>query len=138
MMRTTWRREWTVRPRFEELGGKLSKMMDPSGKDDISILAMQRLFSQYVVLITFFFGPLHHPALENFSCVLIDRALSSTICCVQRAENGPATPLDYFIYDYEFCEPPRVTSLQNTDPTATNDDFVADQRGFESIIHHVP
>jgi hypothetical protein len=38
----------------EELGGKLSKMMDPSGKDDISILAMQRLFSQYVVLITFF------------------------------------------------------------------------------------
>jgi polyamine oxidase len=61
--------------------------------------------------------------------------------------NGPATPLDmaldYFIYDYEFCEPPRVTSLQNTNPTATNADFgdgnnfVADQRGFESIIHHV-
>ncbi|KAK3150743.1 hypothetical protein QOZ80_3AG0237160 [Eleusine coracana subsp. coracana] len=93
----------------EELGGKLSKLMDPSGKDDISIMAMQRLFN-------------HKP-------------------------NGPASPLDmaldYFIYDYEFCEPPRVTSLQNTNPTPTNADFgddnnfVADQRGFESIIHYV-
>jgi hypothetical protein len=51
--------------------------------------------------------------------------------------------VDYFIYDYEFAEPPRVTSLQNTQPTPTNADFgednyfVADQRGFESIIHSI-
>jgi polyamine oxidase len=51
--------------------------------------------------------------------------------------------LDYFRYDYEFAEPPRVTSLQNTEPTATFADFgedahfVADQRGFETIIHHI-
>uniref|UniRef100_A0A0A8ZGC7 Pao1 n=1 Tax=Arundo donax TaxID=35708 RepID=A0A0A8ZGC7_ARUDO len=93
----------------EELGGNLAKSMDPSGRDDISILAMQRLFN-------------HQP-------------------------NGPTTPvdmvLDYFKYDYEFAEPPRVTSLQNTEPTATNADFgedsnfVADQRGFESIIHYI-
>jgi polyamine oxidase len=51
--------------------------------------------------------------------------------------------LDYFRYDYEFAEPPRTTSLQNTEPTATFADFgedahfVADQRGFETIIHHI-
>ncbi|CAN6285351.1 unnamed protein product [Urochloa humidicola] len=93
----------------EEMGTNLTKMMDPSGRDDISLLAMQRLFN-------------HQP-------------------------NGPTTPvdmaLDYFIYDYEFAEPPRVTSLQNTHPTATNADFgednnfVADQRGFESLIHYI-
>nr|CAB3496808.1 unnamed protein product [Digitaria exilis] len=93
----------------QELGASLTKLMHPSGRDDISLLAMQRLFN-------------HQP-------------------------NGPATPvdmvLDYFIYDYEFGEPPRVTSLQNTVPTPTNADFgedanfVADQRGFESIIHYV-
>lgn len=32
----------------EEFGGKLAAQMDPSGRDDISILAMQRLFNQYV------------------------------------------------------------------------------------------
>jgi len=61
--------------------------------------------------------------------------------------NGPATPVDmvvdYYKFDYEFAEPPRVTSLQNTQPTPTNADFgednyfVADQRGFESIIHSI-
>ncbi|VAI90143.1 unnamed protein product [Triticum turgidum subsp. durum] len=93
----------------EELGGKLAAKMDPSGRDDMSILAMQRLFN-------------HQP-------------------------NGPATPvdmvLDYFRYDYEFAEPPRVTSLQGTEPTATFADFgddahfVADQRGFETLIYHI-
>ncbi|TVU48093.1 hypothetical protein EJB05_07716 [Eragrostis curvula] len=58
--------------------------------------------------------------------------------------NGPATPVDmvvdYFKYDYEFAEPPRVTSLQNTVPLPTfsnfGDDvyFVADQRGYESVV----
>ncbi|KAK1611345.1 hypothetical protein QYE76_035018 [Lolium multiflorum] len=93
----------------EELGGKLAAKMDPSGRDDISILAMQRIFN-------------HQP-------------------------NGPATPvdmaLDYYRYDYEFAEPPRATSLQNTEPTATFADFgedahfVADQRGFETLVYHI-
>jgi hypothetical protein len=33
----------------EGLGANLSKKMDPSGRDDISIQAMQRLFNQYVL-----------------------------------------------------------------------------------------
>ncbi|XBH59284.1 hypothetical protein VPH35_080573 [Triticum aestivum] len=41
--------------------------------------------------------------------------------------NGPSAAvdmiLDYFKYDYEFAEPPRVTSLQNTIPLATFSDF---------------
>lgn len=51
--------------------------------------------------------------------------------------------IDYFMNDYEFAEPPRVTSLQNTHPLPTFADFgdnvyfVADQRGYESVVHHV-
>jgi hypothetical protein len=61
--------------------------------------------------------------------------------------NGPSSPVDmavdYFTYDYEFAEPPRVTSLQNTVPLPTFTDFgddtyfVADQRGYESVVHHL-
>ncbi|XP_048550814.1 polyamine oxidase 1-like [Triticum urartu] len=61
--------------------------------------------------------------------------------------NGPSTAvdmiLDYFKYDYEFAEPPRVTSLQNTIPLATFNDFgddvyfVADQRGYEAVVYHL-
>ncbi|RWW35847.1 hypothetical protein BHE74_00059177, partial [Ensete ventricosum] len=57
----------------------------------------------------------------------------------------PSTALemvvDYFNYDYEFAEPPRVTSLQNTVPLPTFANFgkeayfVADQRGFESLVY---
>jgi hypothetical protein len=32
----------------DDMGANLTKMMDPSGRDDISVLAMQRLFNQYV------------------------------------------------------------------------------------------
>lgn len=51
--------------------------------------------------------------------------------------------IDYYNYDYEFAEPPRVTSLQNTVPLATfanfGEDvyFVADQRGYQSVVYHV-
>uniref|UniRef100_A0A0E0M0H1 Amine oxidase domain-containing protein n=1 Tax=Oryza punctata TaxID=4537 RepID=A0A0E0M0H1_ORYPU len=61
--------------------------------------------------------------------------------------NGPSSPVDmavdYFTYDYEFAEPPRVTSLQNTVPLPTFTDFgddtyfVADQRGYESVVHYL-
>lgn len=42
----------------------------------------------------------------------------------QRLKNHvPSTPvemaIDYYTYDYEFAEPPRVTSLQNTEPLST-------------------
>ena len=60
---------------------------------------------------------------------------------------GPSTPVDmvvdYYQHDYEFAEPPRVTSLQNTQPLPTFDTFgddvyfVADQRGYESVVYHV-
>lgn len=49
--------------------------------------------------------------------------------------------MDYFNCDYEFAEPPRVTSLQNTIPLPTFANFgkeayfVADQRGFESLVY---
>ncbi|XBH86657.1 hypothetical protein VPH35_074279 [Triticum aestivum] len=93
----------------EEGGAKLPAKLRPSGQDDMSILAMQRLNN-------------HMP-------------------------NGPASPvdmiLDYFKHDYEFAEPPRVTSLQNVVPLATFRDFgddvyfVADQRGYEAVVHHL-
>lgn len=61
--------------------------------------------------------------------------------------NGPATPVDmavdYRKYDYEFAEPPRVTSLQNAVPLPTFTDFgddvyfVADQRGYESVVYYL-
>ncbi|RWW42246.1 hypothetical protein BHE74_00052223 [Ensete ventricosum] len=60
-------------------------------------------------------------------------------------ENVPSTALemvvDYYAYDYEFAEPPRVTSLQNTVPLPTFTNFgedvyfVADQRGYESLVY---
>ncbi|KAG2563125.1 hypothetical protein PVAP13_8KG320800 [Panicum virgatum] len=93
----------------EESGEKLSGTLHTSGRDDMSILAMQRLYD-------------HQP-------------------------NGPATPVDmsvdYYKYDYEFAEPPRVTSLQNTVPLPTFNDFgddvyfVADQRGYESVVYYL-
>lgn len=69
-----------------------------------------------------------------------------SILTYQRLKNHvPSTPLemavDYYSYDYEFAEPPRVTSLQNTVPLATfanfGEDlyFVADQRGYESVVY---
>lgn len=93
----------------EEMGEKLSASLHASGRDDMSILAMQRLNE-------------HQP-------------------------NGPATPVDmvvdYYKFDYEFAEPPRVTSLQNTVPLATFSDFgddvyfVADQRGYEAVVYYL-
>ncbi|CAA7393487.1 unnamed protein product [Spirodela intermedia] len=63
------------------------------------------------------------------------------------SQSVPSTAIDmavdYFNHDYEFAEPPRVTSLQNTEllPTFANygEDvyFVADQRGFESTVYHL-
>ncbi|KAK1269336.1 Polyamine oxidase [Acorus gramineus] len=59
----------------------------------------------------------------------------------------PSTPMemafDYYNSDYEFAEPPRVTSLQNTEPLPTFDNFgedlyfVADPRGYESVVYHL-
>uniref|UniRef100_A0A0E0CCJ2 Amine oxidase domain-containing protein n=1 Tax=Oryza meridionalis TaxID=40149 RepID=A0A0E0CCJ2_9ORYZ len=93
----------------DKSGENLSATLHPSGRDDMSILSMQRLND-------------HLP-------------------------NGPSSPVDmavdYFTYDYEFAEPPRVTSLQNTVPLPTFTDFgddnyfVADQRGYESVVHHL-
>ncbi|XP_042498769.1 polyamine oxidase 6-like [Macadamia integrifolia] len=71
-----------------------------------------------------------------------------SVLAAQRLSNHvPSTPIDmavdYYGNDYEFAEPPRVTSLQNTRPlpTFTNygEDvyFVADPRGYESVVHFV-
>ncbi|WOK95463.1 polyamine oxidase [Canna indica] len=93
-----------VAEKMDSAGEKLSKSLNPSGQDDISILTSQRL--------------------QN---------------------HVPSTPLDmivdYYSYDYELGEPPRVTSLQNTVPLPTlanfGEDvyFVADQRGYASIVY---
>uniref|UniRef100_A0ACD5UKN0 Uncharacterized protein n=1 Tax=Avena sativa TaxID=4498 RepID=A0ACD5UKN0_AVESA len=93
----------------EESGSKLASTLHHSGQQDMSVMAMQRLTN-------------HMPT-------------------------GPSTPvamvLDYYRHDFEFGEPPRVTSLQNTQPLPTFRDFghdlyfVADQRGYESVVYHV-
>uniref|UniRef100_A0A0E0IIH2 Amine oxidase domain-containing protein n=1 Tax=Oryza nivara TaxID=4536 RepID=A0A0E0IIH2_ORYNI len=100
----------------DKSGENLSATLHPSGRDDMSILSMQRLNNQYVPL------PLNLP-------------------------NGPSSPVDmvvdYFTYDYEFAEPPRVTSLRNTVPLPTFTDFgddnyfVADQRGYEAVVYYL-
>ncbi|XP_020103939.1 polyamine oxidase [Ananas comosus] len=71
-----------------------------------------------------------------------------SILTMQRLKNHVPTSaldmvVDYYSYDYEFAEPPRVTSLQNTVPLPTfarfgeSVYFVADQRGYESVVYHV-
>ncbi|KAI3873411.1 hypothetical protein MKW98_008063 [Papaver atlanticum] len=71
-----------------------------------------------------------------------------SILSSQRLQNDvPTTPLDmavdYYTYDFEFAEPPRVTSLLNTEPLPTFTDFgedlylVADPRGFESVVYYL-
>ena len=48
--------------------------------------------------------------------------------------------VDYFKYDFEGAEPPRVTSLQTTVPNPTFTDFgedeyfVADHLGYETVV----
>ncbi|KAI4996424.1 hypothetical protein ZWY2020_051344 [Hordeum vulgare] len=96
--------------KVEEEGGKLSVKLHPSGQDDMSILAMQRLNDQYPSQRAIVAGG-HDPGLLQV--------------------------------DYEFAEPPRVTSLQNTVPLATFTDFgddvyfIADQRGYEAVVYHL-
>jgi polyamine oxidase len=71
-----------------------------------------------------------------------------SILASQRAfGHVPVTPvemaIDYYLYDFEIAEPPRVTSLNNVEPIATfeyyGDDeyFVADSRGYEYIVHRL-
>ncbi|KAI3865181.1 hypothetical protein MKX03_005821 [Papaver bracteatum] len=71
-----------------------------------------------------------------------------SILVSQRLNNKiPSTPLemaiDYFFCDSSFGEPPRVTSLQNTQPLPTYTNFgedsyfVADSRGYESVVHYI-
>ncbi|KAI3982774.1 hypothetical protein MKX01_010257 [Papaver californicum] len=71
-----------------------------------------------------------------------------SILASQRLQNDvPTTPLDiavdYYTHDFEFAEPPRVTSLQNTEPLPTFTDFgedlylVADSRGFKSVVYYI-
>eukprot|EP01018_Ginkgo_biloba_P022631 Gb_10592 [translate_table: standard] len=49
--------------------------------------------------------------------------------------------IDYFFYDAEIAEPPRVTSLKNVEPIPTyeyfgeDEYFVADSRGYEYLVH---
>jgi polyamine oxidase len=51
--------------------------------------------------------------------------------------------LDYYHNDYEFAEPPRVTSLKSTQPLSTFEDFgedlyfVSDPRGYKSVVHEL-
>ncbi|KAI3850669.1 hypothetical protein MKW98_030729 [Papaver atlanticum] len=86
---------------------------------------------------------------KNLSVALTsERKEDISILASQRlGSHVPSTPLemaiDYYTYDYEFGEPPRVTSLQNTEPLPTFTNFgedlyfVADSRGYESVVHYV-
>ncbi|KAH9304246.1 hypothetical protein KI387_008650, partial [Taxus chinensis] len=62
-------------------------------------------------------------------------------------QHVPTTPLemaiDFYFYDFESAEPPRVTSLIHVEPYATFVDFgednyfVADSRGYEHVVHEL-
>ncbi|KAJ9708940.1 hypothetical protein PVL29_000769 [Vitis rotundifolia] len=71
-----------------------------------------------------------------------------SILTSQRLKNYfPKTPLemviDYYLCDFESAEPPRATSLLNSVPSSTYSNFgedsyfVADPRGYESVVHYV-
>ncbi|MCL7023107.1 hypothetical protein MKW94_022667 [Papaver nudicaule] len=71
-----------------------------------------------------------------------------SILTAERLRNKvPSTPiekaLEYFRYDSQQGEPPRLTSLRNTVPLPTFADFgddiyfVADPRGYESVVHYI-
>ncbi|KAL9227451.1 hypothetical protein vseg_003137 [Gypsophila vaccaria] len=71
-----------------------------------------------------------------------------SILDMQRLYNwNPTSPLeklvDYYYYDYEDGDSPEVTSLKQTLPRREFDDFgdgqyfIADPRGFETIVHHL-
>lgn len=58
--------------------------------------------------------------------------------------SGPVEmALDYYYNDYDFAEPPRVTSLKSTQPLLTEEDFgedshfVYDPRGYKAIVHEL-
>ncbi|KAF8378293.1 hypothetical protein HHK36_029632 [Tetracentron sinense] len=86
---------------------------------------------------------------ENISNALIAHGENdiSVLTSQRLADHVPTSPLDmvldYYTYDYEFAEPPRVTSLQNTAPLPTfanfGEDiyFVGDSKGYESVVHHI-
>lgn len=62
---------------------------------------------------------------------------------MQSSVDSDEMAIDYYTYDYKYAEPPCVTSLPNTEPLPTfsifgeDNYFVADPRGYESIVHHV-
>ena len=51
--------------------------------------------------------------------------------------------IDYYLCDFESAEPPRATSLLNSEPSSTYSNFgedsyfVSDPRGYESVVHYV-
>ncbi|XP_038724685.1 polyamine oxidase 1-like [Tripterygium wilfordii] len=86
----------------------------------------------------------------NFSRKLSSRRgqdVDMSILAAQRLYNKvPTTPLemviDFYYNDYEDAEPPKYTSLKHTYPRGESEDFgestyfVADPRGFESVVHY--
>ncbi|KAI3874757.1 hypothetical protein MKW98_019330 [Papaver atlanticum] len=104
--KSTAQKAYDLADEVSEFSKKLSVSLTSERKEDISILASQRLKSHV-----------------------------------------PSTPIemaiDYYTYDYEFAEPPRVTSLQNTELLSTfanfGEDlyFITDPRGYETVVHYV-
>jgi polyamine oxidase len=51
--------------------------------------------------------------------------------------------IDYYFYDFEIAEPPRLMSLKNVLPNPSffefveNEYFVADSRGYKQIVHNI-
>ncbi|KAH7665500.1 N(8)-acetylspermidine oxidase (propane-1,3-diamine-forming) protein [Dioscorea alata] len=92
--------------KVEAAGEEIVPELAENGRDDISILTLQRLLD-------------HVPT------------------------DPVGMAVDYYTFDYEFAEPPRVTSMRNTIPLPTFSNFgedvyfVADQRGYGSIVEHL-
>lgn len=89
---------------------------------------------------------------ESTETLSLDLANSNdsdvNVLTAQRFFTGvPSDPveqvLDYYHNDYEFAEPPRVTSLKSTQPLSTFEDFgeelhfVSDPRGYKAVVHYL-
>eukprot|EP01018_Ginkgo_biloba_P022621 Gb_35099 [translate_table: standard] len=77
-------------------------------------------------------------------CPLIDRSSCFPLIGFLSVPKSPLEmAIDFYFYDFEIAEPPRVTSLKNVEPIATFDTygedeyFVADSRGYEYLLHKI-
>ena len=135
----------------EDYGTKVSEQLSPN--DDMSLLALERLNRKYINISHFLLSlytimNFYLSGLVSGGDIPLKHYLCTTSTCNNlNAYREPKTPLenmiDFLEFDGEQAESPRVTSLKHILPRpeftyyGEGEYFVADSRGFESLVHMV-